>query len=151
MKILSAEQTRAWDRATLEEQGITSLELMERAAKACTEWLLAHYSQASPFVIICGTGNNGGDGLAITRLLLLKGYSAMAFLVKHSDFLSHDCEANLNSLKKQFPNAVTIIGEGDSITELPRDIVIVDALFGTGLNRSPEGYLAAFIAQVNEL
>jgi hydroxyethylthiazole kinase-like uncharacterized protein yjeF len=151
MKILSAEQTRAWDQATIERQDITSVGLMERAAKACTDWLVNRYSPSTPFIVICGTGNNGGDGLAITRMLLLKGYSAMAFLVKYSDKHSGDNEANLSLLKSQFPTALSIVKQGDNITELPVEIVIIDALFGTGLNRGVDGYQAAFISQLNKL
>ena len=151
MKILSAEQIREWDRATIAAQGTGSLALMEGAAMACTEWLSAHYSMDTPFVIVCGTGNNGGDGLAIARQLTERGYSALAFLLMHTDVLSPDCRANLEALEKLNGSPVQRLAEGDFITALPGRVVIVDALFGTGINRKLEGYMASFIAQLNAL
>lgn len=151
MKILTADQIRAWDAATIARQNISSLTLMERAAGACTTWLATHYAANTPFVIVCGTGNNGGDGLAITRLLLAKGYSALAFLVKHTDGLSADCKANLEALQSVNRDVVRILADGEFITDLPEEIVVVDALFGTGLNRRLEGYVADFISALNGL
>ena len=95
MKILTAAQIRDRDRATMESQDISSLALMERAAMACTEWIASKYTVATPFIIVCGTGNNGGDGLAIGRQLIARGYSALAFVVMHTSGLSPDCRANL--------------------------------------------------------
>lgn len=151
MKILTAEQIRAWDAATINVQGISSLTLMERAAKACTEWLTAQHSANTPFVIVCGTGNNGGDGLAIARLLLAKGYSVLVFLVKHTDGLSPDCEANLNALRSVNKDIIRELKEADLVTELPDGIVVIDALFGTGLNRKLEGSLSSFVEALNKL
>ncbi len=148
MKLLSADQIRQWDAATIAAQGVSSLELMERAASACTEWLTAHYSTETPFVIVCGTGNNGGDGLAITRQLLAKGYAAMAMLVRHTDALSPDCEANRERLAA---SAVQELRPGSFLSELPHEIIVIDALFGTGLNRPLAGYVADFISKLNEL
>lgn len=151
MKILTAEQIRAWDAATIQRQAISSLTLMERAAEACTSWLAARYNLSTPFVIICGTGNNGGDGLAIARQLLAKGYGVLAFLVKHTDSLSADCGANLDALLAANKDAVRVMSEGEFVTELPQEIVVIDALFGTGLNRGLEGYVADFVSALNAL
>jgi NAD(P)H-hydrate epimerase len=151
MKILSAAQIRAWDAATIEKQNINSLTLMERATAACANWLTARYGKDTPFVIVCGTGNNGGDGLAIARLLIGKGYAALAFLIRHTDQLSPDCKANLEALQTVSKGAVRILAEGEFITDLPQEIIVIDALFGTGLNRKPEGYIASFIEDLNRL
>jgi NAD(P)H-hydrate epimerase len=151
MKILTAEQIRKWDAATIAQHNISSLTLMERAASACTEWLAGHYQVNTPFVIVCGTGNNGGDGLAIARLLLAKGFGVLVFLIKHTDGLSPDCEANLNALRSVNKDVIRELKEGDLVTELPDGIVVIDALFGTGLNRKLEGYLAAFVEALNKL
>ena len=69
MKILSAEEIRLWDQFTIQNEPISSIDLMERAAIACVDWLLKKYPDAPSFGIFCGKGNNGGDGLAIARLL----------------------------------------------------------------------------------
>lgn len=150
MKILSAEQIRAWDAATIQAQELSSLQLMERAAGACVDWIEAHFTAATPFLVVCGTGNNGGDGLAIARLLYTKGYAVMAMLVRHTDALSPDCAENLSALDTAGVKA-GMLGQGDFITELPAEIVVLDALFGTGLNRQPEGYVADFITTLNRL
>ncbi len=150
MKILKAEQIRAWDQATITAAGTGSLALMEQAARACTDWLVTHYSADTPFIIVCGTGNNGGDGLAIARQLVSKGYSALAFLLKHTDVLSLDCRSNLEALEK-VGGTVQRLTEGDFITSLPEEVVLIDAIFGTGLNRPLEGFVASFIRQLNTL
>lgn len=74
MKIFSPEQIRRWDKQTVDEEGTTSFLLMERAAHACMVWICNHYRIGINFHIFCGHGNNGGDGLAIARLLHRKGY-----------------------------------------------------------------------------
>jgi hydroxyethylthiazole kinase-like uncharacterized protein yjeF len=151
MKILTSSQIRDWDKATTNTQDITPLELMERAANACSTWIREQYTPQTPFIVICGTGNNGGDGLAITRLLISAGYSALAFIVKHTDNLSQDCAANLIRLQRASPASVRELLPDEFISELPADVVVIDALLGTGLNRPVEGYVAAFINQINSL
>ena len=74
MKVLSPEQVRAVDQYTIEREPIASIDLMERAANGCFDWIIEKYSTAYQFIIFCGHGNNGGDGLAIARRLLEKGY-----------------------------------------------------------------------------
>ena len=69
MKIFSASQTKDWDQYTMLHEPISSIELMERASTACLNWILHKYSTNRLFTIFCGKGNNGGDGLAIARLL----------------------------------------------------------------------------------
>lgn len=72
MKLFSVEQIRAADQFTIEHEPIASIDLMERAAQAVVEWLVGEYDTTTTVIIICGTGNNGGDGLAVARLLLKK-------------------------------------------------------------------------------
>ncbi len=149
MKILSARQIREWDNESIRRQGISSLSLMERAATSCTNWLVAHYPVSTPFLVLCGSGNNGGDGLAITRLLLAKGYAASALLLPAGNGLSADCTANLEALKMVSGKACDILGEGQFITSLPPEIVLIDAIFGTGLNRQLAGYVAEFVQRLH--
>lgn len=149
MKILTAAQIRAWDRATMERQGIGSLDLMERASQAICDWLTARYASTTPFVVLCGTGNNGGDGLALTRLLLQRGYGVRAFVVKHTSGYAPDCGANLERLRAIDPEVVSVLEEGAFITELPPEILVIDAIFGTGINRPLEGWIADFIRHIN--
>ncbi|MBD0288965.1 MAG: NAD(P)H-hydrate epimerase, partial [Flavisolibacter sp.] len=81
MKILSASQIREWDQYTIRNEPIASIDLMERAAKACVTWLRNQLFFQHPFKIFCGKGNNGGDGLAIARLLYKEGVRPEVFIL----------------------------------------------------------------------
>ena len=81
MKILSAEEIRLWDQYTIEHEPISSIGLMERAADKCVEWLIQEYPDAASFGIFCGKGNNGGDGLAIARMLMNQEYLVTVYIL----------------------------------------------------------------------
>jgi hydroxyethylthiazole kinase-like uncharacterized protein yjeF len=95
VKIFTAAQIRACDAYTIKASGINSIDLMERAAGKCTEWIKDHFPRETLFVILCGTGNNGGDGFAIARMLQQAGYGVKAFLLQLSSEMTPDCETNL--------------------------------------------------------
>jgi len=151
MKIFTAAQIRACDAYTIQATGISSLELMERAALKCVAWIKDHYPKDTLFVVLCGPGNNGGDGLAVTRLLQQRGYGAKAFLLRFSKELSADCKANLERLQAIDPGLVTLVEPDTFITDIQQHIIIIDAVLGTGLSRPTQGWVAAFINQVNLL
>lgn len=151
MKIFSASQIKACDAYTIHASGITSRELMERAAGKCVEWIMANMAKDTLFVTLCGTGNNGGDGLAVTRMLHKLGYGAKAFLLQFSPELSADCKANLERLQGIDNSLVEILQPETFITDIPQNIVIIDAILGTGLNRRADGWVANFINHINEL
>lgn len=151
MKIFTARQIRECDAFTIQEEGITSVDLMERAANACASWVFQHYHTGTPVLVVCGMGNNGGDGLALTRILLQQGYSAKAVVLRHSDHFTPDAAHNLTLLHQLMPDHISILEQGQFVTELPEDILLIDALFGTGLNRPLEGWPAAFVNELNEL
>ena len=100
MKILSVDKIREADLFTIQNEPIAGIDLMERAANACFYWLITNIPNHKKIRVICGTGNNGGDGLAIARLMALKGYSAEVFLVGAPGKLSHDCRINYDRLVK---------------------------------------------------
>jgi NAD(P)H-hydrate epimerase len=124
---------------------------MERAAEQCVDWLTASYPPDTPFVVLCGCGNNGGDGLAIARLLHRKLYAVKAFVLKHADSFSPDCFENLKRLQDRGEDLATLLQPDAFITDIAEDIVLIDALLGTGLNRPVAGWLEAFIRQINRL
>ncbi|WP_262920248.1 NAD(P)H-hydrate epimerase [Niabella hibiscisoli] len=80
MQLLNASQIREWDQYTIQQESIRSIDLMERAAVACTDWICKHFPGHS-FDIVCGMGNNGGDGLAIARLLTILRIPVRVFIV----------------------------------------------------------------------
>lgn len=151
MKIFSASQIKACDAYTIHAAGIQSIELMERAANACVSWITEFLPNDALFIVLCGPGNNGGDGLAITRLLHRKGYGAKAFLLKFTDELSPDCNKNLERLQNIDEELVDILEEDMYVTDVPEHVYIIDAILGTGINRAVEGWVANFIEHINEL
>jgi ADP-dependent NAD(P)H-hydrate dehydratase / NAD(P)H-hydrate epimerase len=151
MKILSAAQMKECDQQTIQLQGIRSTDLMERAAQKCVYWLRERYQRDTLFVVICGTGNNGGDGLAIARLLHQRLFGVKAFLMRLSPELSEDCNANYLRLKNIDEELVTIIEPDTYIADLPSHVVVIDAILGSGINRPPFGWLADFIRRLNAM
>lgn len=151
MKIFSASQIRACDTYTIHASKISSYELMEKAAAQCVAWINENLPSDSVFIILCGSGNNGGDGLAITRMLHRQGYSAKAFLLRLSDELTEDCRKNFERLNSIEKGLAEILPQDSLIADVPEHVIIIDALLGTGLNRPAEGWVGDFIKHINEL
>lgn len=150
LPILSSSQIREADDFTLAHEPISSIDLMERAAGKCTEWIQKKFTTEISFLIFCGVGNNGGDGLAICRLLLDKGYRAKALLIGDPGKLSADCEKNFSRLKETYP---ACIEENPKFPIAPvnaTNTILIDALFGTGLNRSLQSPYVELIQQMNQ-
>ena len=150
MKIFSSTQIRTWDAASIAEQNISSLELMERAVHACLQWVEQNFSNQKLFYIFCGNGNNGGDGLALTRLLIQNAYHTKAVLLNPHQAFSNDATANLKLLKEIAPQNIQD-WENVDWTAISEDAIIIDAIFGTGLNRALEGEIARQIQSLNKL
>lgn len=148
MKILTAEQIRTLDAHTIQNEPIASLDLMERAAQAFVRWFCACYDNHRKIIIFCGKGNNGGDGLAIGRLLTNKGYSVAVYVVQYTETGSKDFQANLQRLDTCLP-VVSIHNRGD-IPELPEDCLVIDALLGSGLSRPVSGMLREVVEALNQ-
>lgn len=151
MKIFSAEQIRACDAYTIHASGISSAELMDRAAAKCAEWITGHFAKETLFVVLCGTGNNGGDGLALARILHQQGYGVKAFQLAISETMTPDCALNLERLKQLDSSLVDSVAVDTFITDIPENIIIIDAIFGTGLSRPLDGWTANFVKHINEL
>jgi NAD(P)H-hydrate epimerase len=143
-KILSAEQTRSTDAFTIENEPIASIDLMERASQAFVNEFLKHETSTSKIAVVCGTGNNGGDGFAIARLLKAKGYKVTPFLIKFRDLLSPDCQSNFNRLED-----VIVVSAFDELPNFNTFDLIIDSIFGTGLKRPSEGFVADVITKIN--
>ena len=96
LPIFSAEQIKTIDAYTIQSEPIASIDLMERAASKCSQWIVKHYDVETIFKVCCGLGNNGGDGLAIARQLLGLGYKVEVFIINYSDKHSEDFSINKN-------------------------------------------------------
>jgi len=147
MRILSAAQIRALDEATTLEEGITSTNLMERATRAFFTAFRRHYGPKRPIAILCGTGNNGGDGFALARMMLMH-YNVMVFSALVGE-RSHDNAINHRRAKK-LGIKIHEVKPLDPFPKFHPDVILIDALFGTGLNRPLEGYWADFVDHYNE-
>jgi hydroxyethylthiazole kinase-like uncharacterized protein yjeF len=146
VKIFSAEQFKQWDIATIASEPIASVDLMERAATKCCDWLVSKGFDFKNIRIFCGKGNNGGDGLAIARLLQEKGCRVHVWIVETGSSETEDFRINYSRLGTI--QVTTISKEEDFPPILPEDLVI-DAIFGTGLNKPIEGIAATFINHLN--
>jgi NAD(P)H-hydrate epimerase len=152
MKILSIEDIRKADEYTIKNEPIASIDLMERAASKCCDFILEMFSTYNSFVIFAGIGNNGGDGLVIARKLVENGKNVKIFICEFSQNFSTDFITNLNRL----PENIEILkiqhyNDIDKLKILNNDDVIIDALLGSGITRAPDGWLAELIKYVNDL
>ncbi|WP_034058742.1 bifunctional ADP-dependent NAD(P)H-hydrate dehydratase/NAD(P)H-hydrate epimerase [Lacinutrix jangbogonensis] len=138
MKIFSKEQIYEGDKLTQEKQKISSTELMERAGIQIFNWIHTRMQGAQvPIHVFCGIGNNGGDGLVVARHLITHGYNVNTYVVNYSAKRSKDFLINYDRVKnvsKQWPTLLSCEDDFSSIVIDEKDI-IVDAVFGIGLNR----------------
>ena len=131
MKLFTVPQIRAWDAYTIAHEPISSLQLMERASTAFVKWFCERFDDRCTINVVCGMGNNGGDGLVIGRLLLQKCYNVRIFVVRHSSGGSADFEANLVRLHAM--TTVHWITESTDIPHFSAQSLVIDALIGSGL------------------
>ena len=148
MKILSVDQIRKLDASTITNEPISSLDLMERAAHTFSWWFCNQFQNKQPVIIFCGKGNNGGDGLAVARILSQKSFSVQVFIVEHSTNASADFSMNLERLQGHL-NPQVIKNQND-IPTLKKDWLCIDALLGSGMSRPTEGILADVISHINQ-
>ncbi|MBT8314011.1 MAG: NAD(P)H-hydrate epimerase, partial [Maribacter sp.] len=150
MKFFTAEQIYAADKFTIEKLQISSNDLMERAAIQIFNWLHLRMQGAQVKIhLFCGIGNNGGDGMALARHLKEHGYNIEVNVVNYSDKRSKDFLINLDRLKdrKIWPHFLESDGE---FPKIGKDDIIVDAIFGIGLNRTPDIWVAKLMQYLND-
>lgn len=145
-KIFDAQQIRHWDAYSIAQEPIESIDLMERASEAFTDRLLSLFSDKD-FTIFCGKGNNGGDGLAIARILTSMNKKVEVYVIEYSAQASADFLINYERLAK-----VTTIHSINSLEGFPvigQNCVVVDAILGSGVNRPVDGLLKDIIQEIN--
>lgn len=148
LKILNTSQIKQLDEYTIKHEPIASIDLMERACSAFVSWFALHFDSSKTVGIVCGTGNNGGDGLGIARLLIDEGYTVKVWVVRGSVPETNDFKINLDRLRGK-TEILEIINESDQGLFFGFDILI-DAIFGSGLSRPPEGIYAQVIRCFNK-
>ncbi|WMX16804.1 MULTISPECIES: bifunctional ADP-dependent NAD(P)H-hydrate dehydratase/NAD(P)H-hydrate epimerase [unclassified Aureispira] len=155
MKILSTTQTREADAYTIEHEPILSIDLMERASRTFVEWFEEQFPKEKfeMVSVICGKGNNGGDGLAIARLLEERGYDIAIFILNLTDKVTEDFKTNLERVQQLQGLNKLIIKEITSVEDMPvfgEEEILIDAILGSGLSRPIEGELAEILHFLNE-
>ena len=148
MKLLNAQQIHQWDEFTMAHEPISSVDLMERAARRCTDWLLKNIEPSSSVRIFCGKGNNGGDGLAIARQLIEAGLLPVIYILEFGAKGTEDFQINLNRLH-ELTKEIYFIQSKDFFPELDKDSIVIDALFGSGLNRPLKDLSAELVEHIN--
>ncbi|MCI6617838.1 MAG: NAD(P)H-hydrate epimerase, partial [Prevotella sp.] len=151
MKIFTAAQIHELDKYTIEHEPISSLNLMERAAKALCRAISERWTEQTPVVVFAGPGNNGGDALALARLLAEQDYHVSVYLFNIHNHLSDDCSANKKRLmeSKRIRNFTEITLNFDP-PELPAGTLVIDGLFGSGLNKPLAGGFASLVKYINQ-
>lgn len=144
-KIISADQTKLVDQFTIVNEPISSIDLMERASDIFVCSIANRLNPNESIAVFCGAGNNGGDGLAVARILMWKGFDVQPFLFLTSDRLSSDCEINSHKID----NIITIDKDSD-LPAIDGFDVVIDGLFGSGLNRKIDGWAGKIVDQMND-
>jgi hydroxyethylthiazole kinase-like uncharacterized protein yjeF len=150
MKIVTAEEMRAIDRATSERFGVPSLTLMENAGVAVAEYVLSHYAAAERIVVFCGKGNNGGDGFVAARRLSEQGKQSQVILLANPEDLRGDAAIMFGKL----PNAAIVVRSSEELKSgrvrpsLDADLYL-DAVLGTGFKPPVSGLYADAISLMN--
>ncbi len=151
MKIYSAKQIYAADVATREKEGIPSYNLRERAGGYVYEWINQRLQgQPVPIKVFCGIGNNGGDALVIARLLLKNGYNVETYIVHCNDNRSPDFLKAYDALKNEVKKWPVIIKSAEDFPVISAQDIVVDGIFGIGLNRCPDDWVKELFTKINE-
>ena len=142
---VNAAQMKAADQYTIQKLGVPSLELMEHAAQACVQVLEDEKVDLSHVCVVCGSGNNGGDGFAIARILQNNRYSVEIFCVGNPEHYTEETQEQMHRLQECGGKITYGMPQEDSYS------VIIDAVFGVGLSRKVEGRYRQVIEQMNRM
>lgn len=149
MKLFRSDQIRQIDEQTIAEEPVKPVDLMERAASQLLGWYLQKFERSRYIFIFVGPGNNGGDGLALARLLVSSRYEVTVCYVEFTQKTSKDWVINLQRLKNETNVKLIRLTGTDHFPQISQGDVIIDALFGTGLTRTASGLAADVIRQIN--
>ncbi len=148
MKILNSDLTKKADLFTIKNEPIKSIDLMERASKAFVQWFEANFERKQRIFIFCGTGNNGGDGMAISRILTYRKWIVTTITVKRSSKKTQDFTINYLKLAEVW-DIKNIAENKDLDIDIRPDDIVIDAIFGSGLTREVRGIYAKTINYIN--
>jgi len=150
MKIFTSAQIHELDKYTIDHEPIKSIDLMERAPRVLTRAITERWPSTIPIVVFAGPGNNGGDALAVARMLIEQDYQVQTFLFNITGHLSADCAENKKRLcDKKGRSLLTEITQEFDPPHLDSGMLIVDGLFGSGLNKPLAGGFASLVKYIN--
>lgn len=147
MKIFSVAQVAAIDKYTIQNEPIASIDLMERASIAFYKRFVYLFPHGNVSVL-AGPGNNGGDALAVARMLIKDGRSVQVFMLASEDKLSEDAKLNYSRLK-QLKDCIQVFQSEEQFHGIWEESIIIDGLFGSGLNRPLDGLAASLVRYIN--
>lgn len=150
MKILNVKQIREADAYTIEQEGVPSIELMERAASGAAHFLLDHFPRINHWVVFSGKGNNGGDGLAMARNLVSAGKRVSVYIIEHTDSTSPDFKENLKRVEVLSID-LHHIKYSDPFPEISPKAGLIDAVLGSGIDHVLRGLVEEFVQYWNAL
>ena len=150
MKIFTPSDIREIDRISIEEEGISSYDLMERAASAVSYEIMSRWLPSQRIVMFAGPGNNGGDTLAVARQLIDQGYKPEILLLNTKNKLSADCEKNKQRIIDYGYPDFTEVTKYLDMPDLTESDVVIDGLFGSGLSDTIQGGYVSLIRNINE-
>ena len=149
MKIFTSSQIHELDKYTIENEPIESIALMERAAKALTQAIAGVWNNSTPVIVFAGPGNNGGDALAVARMLAERDYKVTVYLFNITGSLSPDCAQNKRRLQETKRVQFIEVTEEFDPPQLESGMLVVDGLFGSGLNKPLAGGFASLVKYIN--
>ena len=151
MKLFRCNQIKQIDEYTIKEEPIASIDLMERAAGQLLRWYLPRFERSRPVSIFAGPGNNGGDGLALARLLSSNRYDTKVYYVDFTSNTSEDWKINLQRLKTETSVTLNYLKDIEQFPVISSGDIIIDAIFGSGLTRPVEGLAGDVIKYINSV
>lgn len=149
MKLFTTIQIAELDKLTVGLEPIKSIDLMERAASRITDWITEKYNNELKIIIFAGPGNNGGDALVVARLLAEKNFECSVYLTIAKSAIKGDSKTNLDRLKIQNKVSINFIDSETSIPEINSESIIIDGIFGSGLNRQADNIYLKIINRIN--
>ncbi|SDM26224.1 NAD(P)H-hydrate dehydratase [Chryseobacterium taihuense] len=149
MKIFTKDQIKLADQYTVEKEPISAVNLMERAASGCVEWIEQNAKHDTKFYVFCGNGNNGGDGFAIARMLYLRGFDVDVFFDRQNQSFSNETLINFKRLKDISGISLRDFDEMEKL-RYDENAIIIDALFGIGLSRKLDGRNQKLVENLNK-
>ncbi|HJN05171.1 MAG TPA: NAD(P)H-hydrate dehydratase [Bacteroidales bacterium] len=150
MKIFSVDKIREADTSTINNEPISSIDLMERASTQLFNWIKEHVTTEKKINIFCGLGNNGGDGLALGKMLANSNYQVIINIIRYSEKTSDDFQINYNRLTGISGITIVDIKETNELQNIEPEDVVIDAIFGSGLTKPVKGVIGEIVRFINE-